>query len=112
MEAAEMGEGLEPGADPDLGGTPRRDQPQADESVETLLLARWRDMVQRRPLLSVTAVAAVGAALGGLLFTRMGRLAFFAAAGYAANELWHSERRLELGELIANISRTPARPSR
>jgi len=104
-----MDEGLEPAADPTR--VTENDRPRGKRSAEARLLARWREMVRHRPLLAITAAAAVGAALGGLLFTRTGRLAFFAAAGFVANELWHSERRIELSELIADIS-SPAHASR
>lgn len=76
---------------------------------EATLGLRWREIVKERPLLAVTGAATIGAALGGFVFSRVGRLAFLAVAGYAAHELWHSERRIEIDELISKLS-SPRRP--
>jgi hypothetical protein len=51
------------------------------------------------------AAAAVGATLGGVLFSRLGRLVFIAAAGYLANELWHHDGRLDLRGVVERLSR-------
>jgi hypothetical protein len=71
---------------------------------EANLHARWRDIVERQPVLAVSGAVAVGAALGGVVFWRLGRLAFLVVAGYVANELWHSEQRIEIDELISKLS--------
>jgi hypothetical protein len=66
--------------------------------------ARLRELVRERPLLTVSAAAIAGALAGGVLFSRLGRLAFFAVCGYVANELWHREGPLAVEELIAKLS--------
>lgn len=68
------------------------------------LTARLRQVAERRPVLAVAAAAGLGTILGGIVFSRWGRLAFFVVAGYVANELWHNERRIEIDELIARLS--------
>jgi hypothetical protein len=80
-------------------------------SDEALLRERLRDAVRDRPLLTVATVGAAGAALGGLIFTRLGRLAFVAVAGYIANELLHREGGVRIDELVAKLSseRSPTR---
>jgi hypothetical protein len=67
----------------------------------------WRleDLVRERPLLVVAAASTVGMALGGVLFTRLGRLGVVAAVGYIANGLWHREVGLNIEEVIAELSR-------
>jgi hypothetical protein len=46
-----------------------------------------------------------------LVFRRLGRLVFIAAAGYVANELWHREGRLAIDDFVANLSsRVETRP--
>jgi hypothetical protein len=67
-------------------------------------MGRWRAVGERRPMVGVAAALALGTVLGGIVFSRWGRLAFFVVAGYVANELWHSERRIEIDELIARLS--------
>jgi hypothetical protein len=66
---------------------------------------RLRGLVRERPLLTLAAAAAVGATLGGVLFSRLGRLVFIAAAGYLVNEIWHHEGRLDLRGVVERLSR-------
>jgi hypothetical protein len=54
---------------------------------------RLREMVRSRPLVALGAAATVGGVVGGVLFSRLGRLACAAVAGYVAHELWHREGR-------------------
>jgi hypothetical protein len=72
---------------------------------EELRGRRARELVRGRPFLSMAAAAAVGATFGGVVFSRLGRLVFFAAVGYVANELWHREGRLDLGSLVERMGR-------
>jgi hypothetical protein len=71
---------------------------------EELLRRRARAFVRERPLLCVAAATALGATLGGILFAKMGRLAFAAVAGYVASEIWHRESRLDVGALVERLS--------
>ncbi len=72
---------------------------------ERATIARLRDFVRQRPLLAVGAAAAAGTAIGGLLFPRVARLVFIAAAGYVGTELWRREGRIDVRELAAKLSR-------
>jgi hypothetical protein len=71
---------------------------------EALLRARFRALVRQEPLIAVTAAVAVGGLLGGVAFSRAGRLAFAAAAGFVAHELWHREGRLAVNEIVARLA--------
>jgi len=62
------------------------------------------DLVRERPMLALAAAGAFGIVLGGLVFSRLGRLLFIAAAGYVANELWHREGRLGIDNVIERLS--------
>jgi hypothetical protein len=73
-------------------------------TTAALLPDRMRRLVRDRPWLAVAAVGAAGAALGGLVFPRAGRLAFLAVAGYLANEFWHHEGIARIDEVIAELS--------
>jgi hypothetical protein len=77
----------------------------ASNDSEGLLPERLRGVVRRQPLLAVGAAGALGAALGGVLFSRLGRLTFIAAVGYVINELWHREGRLDIDGVIEKLSR-------
>lgn len=61
--------------------------------------------VREQPLASVAAAGAAGAILGGIVLGSLGRLAFAAAVGYVANELWHREERLDITALLEKLSR-------
>jgi hypothetical protein len=74
-------------------------------SGEELIRRRVRGFVREHPLASIAAATGVGLALGGLLFDRLGRLAFMAAVGYAANELMHHDGRLGVPGLLDRLSR-------
>lgn len=77
----------------------------AHASGEELIRRRARELVRARPLVAVAAAAAVGAAFGGVFFSRLGRLVFVAAVGYVANELWHREGKLDIASLVERIAR-------
>jgi hypothetical protein len=77
---------------------------EAVEAQEARLRDRLCDAVRSRPLLAVLAASGVGATLGGLVFSRLGRLVFLAAAGYAASEFWRREGKLDTREIIDRIS--------
>ncbi len=81
--------------------------PSSVEASEAQLLSQLRDVVRHRPFVAVAAAGAVGAVLGGLVFSRAGKLVFLAIAGYAANELWRREGRIDLQDLIARLSNGP-----
>jgi hypothetical protein len=72
-------------------------------TTAALLPDRVRKLVRERPWLAVAAVGAAGAALGGLVFPRAGRLAFLAVAGYLANEIIHHEGVARIDEVIAEL---------
>jgi hypothetical protein len=88
-------------------GTAKRSEVGGDPNTtdDGVLPARLRGLVRRQPLIAVTAAGALGAALGGVLFSRLGRLTFIAAVGYVANELWHREGRLDIDGVIERFSR-------
>ena len=71
-----------------------------------------RDVVRDQPWISFAAAAGAGALLGGVAFSRMGRLAFAAAAGFVAHELWHREGRLAVDEVLAKFAPERARSAR
>ncbi len=62
------------------------------------------DLSRRRPLVAMVTAAILGVALGGVLFTGVGRLGAFAAAGYVANGLWRREGRLGIEGISAGLS--------
>jgi hypothetical protein len=76
-----------------------------DPTDEALLRARLREAVRERPWLAVAAAAAAGSMLGGVWFSRTGRLAFAAVTGFVAHELWHREGRLGVSDVVAKLSR-------
>ncbi len=71
---------------------------------EALLRAQLRGLVREQPWLAVAAAAAVGSMLGGIVFSRVGRLAFAATTGFIAHELWHREGQLAVNELVARLA--------
>jgi hypothetical protein len=52
---------------------------------------------------TVAAATAVGTLMGGVFFSRLGRLVFAVAAGYVANELWHREGRLGIDDVADRL---------
>jgi hypothetical protein len=80
-----------------------------DPTDEAILRARLRSLVRERPWLAVAAAAAAGGVLGGVWFSRTGRLAFVAVTGFVAHELWHREGRLGVSEVVAKLSRDRGR---
>jgi hypothetical protein len=79
-----------------------------DERLRALLV----DAVRTHPFLSMIAASGVGVTLGGLVFSRLGRLVFLAAAGYAATELWRREGMLDTKEILASLTRSEPGPER
>jgi hypothetical protein len=75
-------------------------------SGEELLRRRVRTFVRQHPLASVAAATGLGLALGGVLFCRLGRLFFMAAAGYVANGLVHHDGRMNVPALFERLQRT------
>jgi hypothetical protein len=65
---------------------------------------RLREMVRSRPLVAIGAAAAVGGMVGGVLFSRLGRLACAAAAGFVAHDLWRREGSLSIDEVVRRAS--------
>ena len=78
-------------------------------SDEAVLVERLTELVKKRPLVALAGAGAIGALLGGVFLSRLGRLVFIAAAGYVANELWHREGRLDIQEVIENLRRGSSR---
>ena len=74
-------------------------------SGEEAVRAQLRELVRRQPWVSLAAAAAAGGVLGGIGFSRLGRLTFAAAAGFVAHELWHREGRLAVDEVLARFAR-------
>jgi hypothetical protein len=72
---------------------------------EAILRARLRGLVRDRPWLAVAAAAAAGGMLGGVWLSRAGRLAFAAATGFVAHELWHREGELGVNDVVASMRR-------
>ncbi|HXN33828.1 MAG TPA: hypothetical protein VN894_18290 [Polyangiaceae bacterium] len=68
------------------------------------VIRRLEDLVRTRPLVAVAGAGALGAVLGGVLFSRLGRLALVAATAYVANGLWHRKGRLHIDEFIEGLS--------
>jgi hypothetical protein len=68
--------------------------PASVETPEAQLASRLREVVRHRPFAAVAAAGLVGAVLGGIAFSRLGRLAFLVLAGYAANELWRRDGKI------------------
>jgi len=64
-----------------------------------------------RPWLAVATAAAAAGVLGGVWFSRTGRLAFAAVTGFVAHELWHREGRLGVSDIVAKLSTDRGRAS-
>jgi hypothetical protein len=60
--------------------------------------------MREHPLAAVGAAGVIGVALGGVLFSRAGRLLFAVMTGYVANELWNREARLDVDKLLGRLS--------
>jgi hypothetical protein len=74
---------------------------------DELVIGRLRRLMRERPLLVVAGAGALGGVLGGILFSRLGRLLFLGAVGYVGNELWHREGRLAIDFLVERLSSPP-----
>ncbi len=82
-----------------------------DPTDEAILRDRIRGLVRGRPWLAVAAATAAGGVLGGVWFSRTGRLAFAAVTGFVAHELWHREGRLGVSDVVAKLSADRGRAS-
>jgi hypothetical protein len=92
---------------------PDSPRPRTDEATHDVARANdLRAHVREQPWLSFAAAAGAGALLGGVAFSRMGRLAFAAAAGFVAHELWHREGRLAVDEVLARFAPERGRRAR
>jgi hypothetical protein len=78
---------------------PGRDAPSGEEELR----AQLREVVRKQPWVSLAAALAAGGVLGGIGFSRLGRLTFAAAAGFVAHELWHREGRMAVDEVLAKF---------
>jgi hypothetical protein len=63
------------------------------------------ELVRSRPVFAFAGAGVLGAVLGGLLFPRLGRLAFLAVAGCAATGLLQRQRALDIEEVVARPKR-------
>ena len=72
---------------------------------EAILRARLRDLVRGRPWLAVGAAAAAGGVLGGICWSRAGRLAFAATTGFFAHEVWLRQGRFAVNDVVARLAR-------
>jgi hypothetical protein len=63
------------------------------------------DLVRTRPLLAMAGAGTLGAALGGIFFPRLGRLAVVTVAGYVANGLLRGVAGTEIDRFIQELSR-------
>lgn len=72
---------------------------------EAILRARLRDLVRDRPWLAVAAAAAAGGMLGGIWWSRAGRLAFAATTGFFAHEVWLRQGRFAMDDVVARLAR-------
>ncbi len=82
-----------------------------DPTDEAIVRAWLRGLVRGRPWLAVAAAAGAGGVLGGVWFSRTGRLAFAAVTGFVAHELWHREGRLGVSDVVAKLSTDRKRAS-
>jgi hypothetical protein len=73
-------------------------------TFEAGIAGRVADLVHAQPLVAVAAAGAVGVALGGVVFSRLGRFAFLAIAGYVVSDLWRREGHLDVQELLGRLS--------
>lgn len=71
---------------------------------EAGIAGRVTDLVREQPLVAVAAAGAVGIALGGVVFSRLGRFAFLAIAGYVVSDLWRREGHLDVQDLLGRLS--------
>jgi hypothetical protein len=71
---------------------------------EVLTRNGLEELVRTKPVVAFAGAGLVGALFGGLFFPRLGRLAFLAVAGYAANELFQRQRGLDVDDVVAKAS--------
>jgi hypothetical protein len=75
--------------------------------------AKLRDRLVRRirakPVATAAVAVAMGAALGGVFFSRLGRFVFVAAVGYVANGLWHRDARIDIANVVEELLGRPGR---
>ncbi len=80
------------------------DEPAAVDGGE-LGLRHVEDLVRASPLVAVAAAGALGAVLGGVVFSRLGRLGLVAVTAYLANGLWHRKCQPSMGEVMEELMR-------
>jgi hypothetical protein len=68
--------------------------------ADVLTLDGIQELVRSQPLVAFAGAGVLGAALGGVFFPRLGRLAFLAAAGYVGNHLLQRQRALDVDEVV------------
>jgi hypothetical protein len=71
---------------------------------EARVRARMRALVREQPWVALAASAALGGMFGGVVLSRIGRLAFAATAGFVAHELWHREGQLGVNDLVERLA--------
>jgi ElaB/YqjD/DUF883 family membrane-anchored ribosome-binding protein len=67
--------------------------------------ARVETFVRERPIVSIAGATVLGALLGGVVFSRAGRLVFIAAAGALATEVWKTEGKIDIRGLLDKLTR-------
>jgi hypothetical protein len=87
------------------GSTSQRGNDPTAQGDDPMARPFLEDVVRQRPLVAIAAAGALGAAVGGVLFTRLGRLGAVVAAGYLVNGLWHRDRGLSIEEVIEGLLR-------
>jgi hypothetical protein len=71
---------------------------------EERVRARMRALVREQPWVALAASAALGGVFGGVVLSRIGRLAFAATAGFVAHELWHREGQLGVNDIVDRLA--------
>lgn len=65
---------------------------------------RMETLVRERPLVAMAGATALGALLGGVVFSKAGRLVFLALAGAVATEVWKSEGKIDVRGLLDKLT--------
>jgi hypothetical protein len=67
--------------------------------------------IRKRPILAAAGAGAIGMALGGVVLSGWGRLAFVGVVGYFASELWRREGHIDIDHLVASLSNDLGQPT-